>query len=165
MTNERIENPVNYVTMVNFSPIFVGGPLIGFIWICLEHGFDWFAIAIAATLGIIAFFLIPGRLEFTERPKEVEVMDSGVILYQRFGRKPVSVPWSGIFRISHDIIEPSKRNWDARNSYLFITEKKTYTLDRQIAEIVRERYRQHMGYYPPNRKNEVKSATGVSVRH
>lgn len=72
------------------GPLFAGAPIIGFIRIHPEDGFDRFAVAIAIAIGPFAFIMLPGHPEFVERPKEVEVTDSGVILYRRLGRKPVT---------------------------------------------------------------------------
>lgn len=147
-----MNNPINFRTIAIYGPIFVGAPVIGFIWIFLDDGFDWFAVAIAIAIGFFAFLMVPGRIEFFDRPKAVEMTDSGVVLHQRFGRKTVFVPWSGISAINHRLVESDKRNWNTLDSYLRRSaDDRRFTFSWQIAEAVRESYRDKVGYYPPNR--------------
>lgn len=155
MVTNRMKNPVNVRSMAIWSIPGTLGALIGFIWIYLESGFDWFAFSVTALLLLIYFMALPGRIELIDRPKAVEVTDHGVTLYQRLGRKPVFLPWESMVDISHLLSRSGEKVPIGRNSYLMLNDKgKGYTVDWNVAEVVREEFRKQFGYYPPNRMAE-----------
>ena len=148
--NQIMDNPVNTFIVAFGSAIGLAILIVGNLWAYVDGLFDWFSIGVGVVLALMVFMAVPGRLEFIERPKRVEVTDAGAIMHQRLGRKPVFVPWSAIVRLNFWPCAPSERTWDIRDGILFVTEKKSFTLNWRIAEAIRERYWAQYGRYPPN---------------
>lgn len=148
--NQIMDNPINTSIVALWSTVGLTVLIVGNLWAYVDGLFDWFSIALGVVLALIAFMAVAGRLEIIERPKRVEVTDTGAIMHQKLGRKPVFVPWSAILRLNFWPCAPSERTWDIRDGILFVTEKKSFTLDWRIAEAIRERYWVQYGRYPPN---------------
>ena len=148
--NQIMDNPINTFIVALGSAIGLAGLIMGNLWAYVDGLFDWFSITVGVVLALIAIMVVAGRPEFIERPKRVEVTDAGAIMHQRLGRKPVFVPWSAIVKLNFCPCAPSERTWTSRDGFLFVTEKKSFTLNWKIAEAIRERYWAQYGRYPPN---------------
>ena len=149
-----LSNPTNHGIIKMWGFIAISIFIVGNLWILFEDGFSWLGITVGAIVSFFIFMMVPGKLELIDRPRSVEVTDTGVILHQKLGRKSVFVPWSEISRISHAVVEPSERNWNTVDSFLGVSDNKRYTLNWKIAEVIRESYRNKMGRYPPNRMED-----------
>jgi hypothetical protein len=149
-----MKNPINRGTVLTWTLLAGSIFVVGNLWIYFEDGFDWFGIIAGTIIAAFVFLMVPGRLEFIGRPKEVEVTDKGVILYQKFGRKPVIALWSEVMRVNHALIEPDKRRGHLTDSFVGVAGKKMYTIHWQIGEIIREKYKANIGCYPPNSVEE-----------
>jgi hypothetical protein len=122
----------------------------GNVWAYLEYGFDWFSIVIGAAIALFIFVMTAGRLEFIGRPREVDIIASGIVLHQRLGRRPVDLPWTAMLKLNLPPVKHGLIGWNTSNGYLFVTEKKAYTLDRNVAEAIIDRYRSETGRYLEN---------------
>lgn len=157
---QRHANPSNPREIATFGLLAVAGFTLGSLWIFLEDGFEWLAVTIGVVLALFVFIMTAGRVELVDRPREVEVSDSGVVLHQRFGRKPVFLSWLDVTGVSHALVDMGKWNLGTTSSYIRASGKRRYTVTRHIGEAVRERYRAQVGRYPPNRMdNKGRGAT------
>lgn len=149
-TDNMVTNPINRREIAYSTILPIGIFIFGWLWIYLEYGFKLYSVVIGLAVALFVFMIIGIRTEIYDRPKEVEVIDAGIVLHQRLGRKPVFAPWSDISKVSHMmVIKPGKES--RTNSYLGVLDKKRYTITREIAAIIRERYRERFGVYPFNR--------------
>lgn len=103
------------------------------MWIYSEDGFNWSAVIICAVIAFFFILMTVGRIEIIERPKEVEVTDMEIILHQRLGRRSIHLPWPAMLKLNLPPLKSGIMGWNTRNGYLFVTEKKAYTLDRRVA--------------------------------
>jgi hypothetical protein len=168
MGSERMNNPVNHKSIVVFGLLTTAALALGFVWIYGEDGFNWSAVIICATIAFFFLSMTVGRLEFIERPREVELSTSGIVLHQRLGRRSVHLPWSAMQKLNIPPSKPSIMGWNTNNCYLFVTEKKAYTLDRKIAEAVMDRYRSVTGRHMVNEYAATTlrdSDSGLSNKH
>lgn len=145
-----MSNPVNVGEIKIWAVTGIAGCIVSNLWIFAEDGFQLFGILIGSIIAIFLFIYGVGCTEFIDRPKEVEVTDSGIILYRKLGRKPLFIPWAGICKLNYGILKPSEVGWHNIDSYLFISKKKCMPIIRPIAEEIRERYKGEFGHYPPN---------------
>jgi hypothetical protein len=150
LLNQIMDNPVNNSVVAFGSAIGLAGLIMGNLWAYVDGLFDWFSIGVGIVIALLVFMAVPGRMEIIGRPKRVEVTDTGAIMHQKLGRKPVFVPWSAIVKLNFRPCAPSERTWTSRDGFLFVTEKKSFTLNWKIAEAIRERYWAQYGRYPPN---------------
>lgn len=127
MADIRILNPTNKTEVFLSGLISISILAVGNIWIYLEDGFDWTGIIIGIVVALFVFLRIGGRLEIFTRPKEVEFIDSDIVLHQRLWRRPVFVPWSDVSRVSHMVVIKPSKGGKVINSYLGVVEKKRYT--------------------------------------
>lgn len=152
MSDTLLKNPVNRGIIGLWGGICLSGILLSNLLIIAEHGFSWLGMTIGIVLAIIILICVPWRLEFLWRPTEVEIVDAGIVLHQRYGRKPLFVPWSDIRMLNIHPVDPAlDHRWHAKDGYLFLnTQKRFYPMKWSIAMMVREEYREHVGRYPLN---------------
>jgi hypothetical protein len=145
-----MSNPVNVREIKLWASAGIAIFIFSNLWIFAEDGFQLFGIFIGSIIAIFLFIYGVGYSELIDRPKEVEVTDSGIILYRKLGRKPFFIPWAGICKLNYGILKPSEVGWHNMDSYLFISKKKSMPIIRPIAEEIRERYKGEFGHYPSN---------------
>lgn len=152
MADMLLKNPVNWGTVGLWVGVCLSGILLSSLLIIVEHGFSWRGVAIGLALALIVLIYVPWRLEFLWRPTAVEVDDTGVVLHQRYGRKPLFVPWSDIRMLNVHPVDPVvDHRWHAKDGFLFVNgQKRYYPMKWTIAMKVREAHREHMGRYPSN---------------
>ena len=151
MTESSIfPNPINLKNSLKWI-IFSGlGPLVAIIWIFVEGTtIDLVIIGIVIMIFLLTYYWMDGRFEINHRPRSVEIVESGVILHQRFGRKDVSVRWENIMSISVFIGNPIElKTAFLRDATLWLNNKSYYKIERSIALVVREDYKEKNGKYP-----------------
>lgn len=162
MADTLLKNPVNRGTVGLWGGICTSGIILSNLLIIAEHGFSWLGVAIGLVLALIVLIYVPWRLEFLWRPTAVEIVDAGVVLHQRYGRKPLFIPWSDIRMLNVHPVDPAvDRRWHAKDGYLFLNaQKRFYPMKWAIAMTVREAYREHMGRDPSNPTMSGSKATG-----
>jgi len=152
MVSERIKNPINLFSFLLWSMAALFIFVIALVWICIDYGFDWFAVIICAIPSTLFFIIIPCKIDIIDRPREVEVIESGIILYLRMGRKKMFVPWSGITAVNHAPFNSDTNRSNEQNSFLRIKGEIRYTVTGKIAEVIRDKYRTQLGQYPLNQR-------------
>lgn len=150
--NEHLdfENPINRKGILLWAVIAVGGASLSLLLIVTEHGLRWFGVL--ASLLLAALVLLVGwNIEMIRRPVSVEVVSSGIILHRRCHLKPISLVWNQFHSLN---VCPDNSyaidKWHLQDGFLFIDDKRYYTLHWHIAMAVREVYKQKVGRYPPN---------------
>jgi hypothetical protein len=146
---EKFKNHWNKTFIIVFSTISLLGFIISFLWIYIEDGFDWFGIIVCIAVSLAVFFSTVILIEVIQRPKEIEVTDDGITLIYQTWRRKRYVPWVQIDKLNHGSIKQSEVTWTSVDSGLFVKGMKGYALiNWQIAEVIRERYKSHIGVYP-----------------
>lgn len=146
-----MNNPVNRLVISGWIAICATILIIGNLWIVVEDGFKVEGFIFGTIVAAFAFLLIPWRFEFLLRPYKIDVNHSGVVLYQRYFRKPIFISWSNILKLNVQLIDPRQDGrLMNRDGYLFVNEKRAYTITWDIAKEVREAYKATLGHYPYN---------------
>jgi len=153
---EKFKNHRDRAHIIMFSTISFLGFIIGFIWIYAEDGFDWFAIIFGCIIFLFILFSTVILSEYIERPKEIEVTEDGITLIYQSWRRKRNVTWVQIDKINHRLFEQYKNDCSKVDSGLFIKGMKGYALvNWNIAEVLREKYKVHIGNYPRNEVIEM----------
>jgi hypothetical protein len=111
---------------------------------------DWPWTTLVMIFPILGGGLVIWNREYRKRPKSVEIYEDGVKLFFRYS-KPKMIVWEDVFAINSRPGDPGTAlgRWDS-GGYLEMKNQFTpYFLTNEIAEQMREAYREKMGKYPP----------------
>jgi hypothetical protein len=143
-------NPVYWRNIVIRGSVYGLAFLLAIALILTEgKGMTIVELGIVALMALILFYLFVGREEIAQRPKEVEIVDTGVVLHRRLlpGRK--MVPWEEILSVNIYLGDPSKVGQEyLRDAYLWLKNERHYLITRPTALAMREAYRSRFGSYP-----------------
>jgi hypothetical protein len=161
------DNPINWKEVAVEASIPVLGTLLGVVLILIEnppiHKIEMMWLGVFVLLLLALLYLRVGGEEIVYRPRRVEIIDSGVLVYRRFwiGRK--TIPWDNIVAISVYIGDPA----DAgprflRLAYIYLSKNTRYSITPQIAFAIREAYKAKYGEYPMRWPPEQKKIGNLS---
>jgi hypothetical protein len=114
--------------------------------------------SVAVIFGSSVPFLAVWKIEYLRRPYRIDIGSEGLILHRHYHSKPYVVPWKEVICIYSASSDPSiSKGRIVRDGYFAIRdESKKYgrqllTLNTNIADAAREKYREVIGTFPPLR--------------
>lgn len=153
---DKFKNYRDKTHIIMFSTIALLVFVISNVWIYAESGFSWLGIITGGAVSLLILFSTVIISEFIQRPNEIEVTDNGITLIYQSWRRKKYVPWIQIERINHRSFEQCENNCSKVDSSLYIKGTKGYALvNWKIAELIREKYKVHIGDYPRNEVIEM----------
>jgi len=128
------------ILLIGFTMFSIGGVGLGavnLIFVCC--------------ISLMIFYIAAGHSEFVSRPYMIEIVDTGVILHRRSFRGSVSLRWEQIISANVFIGDGSAKanRAEYRDGNIWTNEGRRFTINGPIVLEIRERFREHMGQYPP----------------
>ncbi|MFA5313529.1 MAG: hypothetical protein WC375_09485 [Methanomassiliicoccales archaeon] len=119
------------------------------LWISIEgNPIDAIVYAISALIWFGCFYATGFGSEILNRPKIIEIKESGVVLHHRFGGKIEEIPWSNIY----DVTIPNKKGplESGIDGWLGVSKRKRWNIQKAILIKIREKYIEKIGHPPRN---------------
>jgi hypothetical protein len=152
--SQKFYNPIWWPGVIHGVMWASGMIIVMWLWIILDGTpIHIIIVLVSIPLWLLCFYATGFGSEIVYRPRFIQIVETGVVLHHRIGRKVEEIPWSKIL----DVTIPNKKGplESGRDGWLGISKRKRWNVHIPILIQIKEKYIEKMGRVPINYRDNA----------